>query len=77
MGAYGGSRTASIPPYGWAILCDINDDGTVDLTDLAWYACLYPQTGNELSPDFNRDQSIDANDLNLLADDWLKTTVRR
>jgi hypothetical protein len=75
MGAYGGTSEASIPPYDWALLCDINNDGTVDLTDLAWFAFLWPQSGDELFADFNRDTIADTNDLELLTNDWLNTTT--
>jgi hypothetical protein len=74
MGAYGGTSEASMPPYDWALLCDINNDGTVDLTDLAWFASLWPQSGDELFADFNRDTNIDINDLEMFAEDWLKQT---
>ncbi len=75
MGAYGGTSEASMPPYDWALLCDINNDGTVDFTDLAWFASLWPQSGDELFADFNRDTIADTKDLELLTNDWLNTTT--
>ena len=35
MGAYGGTVQASMPPRGWALLSDLNNDGTVDSLDLS------------------------------------------
>ncbi|MHC4259105.1 MAG: hypothetical protein ACYSTF_01650, partial [Planctomycetota bacterium] len=38
MGAYGGTAKASMPPYGWALLSDITNDGIVDGCDFACQA---------------------------------------
>ena len=35
MEAYGGTAEASMPPYDWALLSDITNDGTVDFVDFA------------------------------------------
>jgi hypothetical protein len=74
MGFYGGTARASMPPYGWSLLCDINNDGTLNLADFAWFASVWMQNGNGLFADFNRDFAVDTNDLQLLTDDWLLTT---
>jgi predicted outer membrane repeat protein len=75
MGAYGGTAKASMPPYDWALLCDIDNNGTVDFSDYASLAMLWMQQGDELFNDFNHDTKVDANDLYLLTEDWLKTTT--
>lgn len=74
MGAYGGTVEASIPPYDWAILADLTNDGTVDLIDFAYQAADWLNSAAEQPGDFNRDDLIDTSDLALLADDWLKQT---
>jgi predicted outer membrane repeat protein len=75
MGAYGGTAEASMPPYGWALLCDIDNSGIVDFGDYARLAMLWLQQGDEFFADFNRDTNIDTNDLYLLAEDWLDITT--
>ncbi len=75
MGAYGGTPEASMAPYDWALLSDINNSGIVDFSDYAWFAMLWLQQNDELFADFNRDTNIDTNDLFLLAEDWLSTTT--
>ncbi len=75
MGAYGGTAEASIPPYDWALLSDIDNNGSVNLTDWALFASLWLQSGDELFADFNLDTSVDINDINLLTSDWLNTTI--
>lgn len=75
MGAYGGTAEASIPPYDWALLSDINNNGTVDFIDWAWFASLWLQSGDESFADFNRDSSVDINDLDLLTSDWMNYTT--
>lgn len=71
MGAYGGTAEASIPPYGWAIRSDYNNDGIVNFTDLACWAKKRADAPAEspAGPTFN-----DA-DLALLADRWLDQTT--
>ena len=75
MGAYGGTPQASIPPYDWALLADINNDGIVDFCDLAyvgmdWGLCEAQQPG-----DFDRNSGVGPTDLDLLSDNWLKSTL--
>jgi len=82
MGAYGGTDQASIPPHGASLLADITNDGLVTMKDFAAQA-LYWMTAQsrqlvwaepaEAWPgDLNRDGLVDAADLVLLAEDWLK-----
>ena len=75
MGAYGGTAEASMPPYDWALLSDITNDGTVDFVDFAHLADIYLEYGQQLPADFDRDGDVDKADLRLLAEDWLKQTT--
>ncbi len=93
IGAYGGTNQASIPPYDWAILSDINNDGVMNLEDFAYFAnrsSFYLQPGLRwwdsgwhdystiFTPaDLDRNRIVDLYDLTLLADDWLKTSSWR
>lgn len=74
MGAYGGTAEASMPPYDWALLADLNNDGTVDFLDLADWVEYWLNTGKELPADLDRNEIIDAVDYALLARDWLLET---
>jgi len=72
MGAYGGTVEASMPPHGASLLADITNDGLVTMKDFAAQA-LYWMTAQSTQPgDLNRDGLVNAADLILLADDWLK-----
>lgn len=75
MGAYGGTAEASIPPYGWSLLSDITNDGTVNFTDYAYTALYWLQLADQQPSDFNRDDIVDTADLRLLSYDWLTQTT--
>ncbi len=75
MGAFGGTAEASIPPYDWALLSDVTNDGISDLSDLDILSSLWLDAGDQLYADFNRDGIIDLFDFALLAQDWLKQTT--
>jgi len=74
MGAYGGTAEASIPPYDWALLADLTNDGTVDLADFAGQGEDWQKTATEQPGDINRDGTVDITDLLLLVQDWLPET---
>jgi predicted outer membrane repeat protein len=74
MGAYGGTEEASLPPHGWALLSDVNNDGISNLTDLEATALDWLSTDENLSSDFNRDGVINFEDMALLAQDYLEQT---
>jgi hypothetical protein len=74
MGAYGGTRQASMPPYDWALLADITNDGIVDGRDFAHQASDWLINGTGQPGDFDRNGVVDTNDVGLFVDDWLKTT---
>lgn len=75
MGAYGGTIEASMAPHGWALLADLNNDGLVNGRDYAYQAQDWRVSGEELFGDLDRTSMVDMNDIRLLTDDWLKTTV--
>ena len=74
MGAYGDTEQAGMPPYNWALLADLTNDGIVDFVDLAHQAKDWLNSGDCQPGDFNRDSLIDISDLALLVEDWLKQT---
>ena len=77
MGAYGGTAEAGIPPYDWAILADLNNDGIVDFYDFACAGPHWRLIGPDQPCDLNRNGDAGLPDLDLFADDWLKTTIWR
>ncbi len=74
MGAYGNTAEASMPPYDWALLSDITNDGIVDFVDFAHQADMYTDEDNELPGDLDRNGVVDFSDIALLVEDWLKQT---
>jgi hypothetical protein len=75
MGCYGGTAEASIPPYRWALLSDMDNSGRVNMEDFSYLANSYGTVGENIDGDFNRDAKVDLDDAALLADDWLKVTT--
>ncbi len=75
MGAFGGTAEASIPPYDWALLADITNDGLVNMTDFAYQALDWLNSADQQPGDLNRDGLIDTDDLALLVEDWLGQTT--
>jgi hypothetical protein len=74
MGVFGGTAEASIPPYDWALLSDVTNDGISDFSDIDILSSLWLDSGEQLYADFNRDGIIDLYDFALLAQDWLEQT---
>jgi len=74
MGAYGGTSQASMPPYDWALLADITNNGIVDYVDLAGQAQDWLITATEQPGDLNRDGMVNITDFAMLAEEWLSTT---
>lgn len=75
LGAYGGTREASMAPPGWALLCDIDNDGVVNLRDFNRLAGMNEAVGANSVADVNRDSRVNGADLARLADDWLRETA--
>ena len=74
MGAYGGTAEASMPPYDWALLADLTNDGIVNFEDFAYQAEDWRQGQSEQPGDLDRNGVVDFADLFLLTEDWLKQT---
>lgn len=74
MGAFGGTAQASMPPYDWALLGDLTNDGTVGYEDLAWQIKDWLTSANEQPGDLNRDGIVNMIDFAVLADGWLQMT---
>ena len=74
MGAYGGTAQASMPPYDWALLGDITNDGVVNGRDFAHQAEDWLIYGAGQPGDLNRNGVVDTNDAGLFVVDWLETT---
>jgi len=72
MGCYGGTAEASIPPYGWSLLADINNDGLVNLKDFAFQVQFWMKTESRQPGDLDRNGIVNTADLALLTEDWLK-----
>ena len=70
MGAYGGTAEASLPPVGWSLLADLNNDDVVDGLDLAHLADAWLQAGQRHETDITRNGATDAADLGLLGRQW-------
>ncbi len=75
MGAFGGTEQASIPPLGWAILTDYNNDGIANFTDFAVWSENYGYMAAEPPTEPNTAPTLNAVDLALLADRWLDRTT--
>ncbi|MDH4238283.1 MAG: right-handed parallel beta-helix repeat-containing protein [Phycisphaerae bacterium] len=75
MGAFGGTGQASMPPHGWALPADLNNDGIVNYLDFAYQAQDWQATAPEQPGDQNRDGVVNKIDLAALAKSWLQVTV--
>jgi hypothetical protein len=72
MGCYGGTAEASIPPHGWSLLADMNNDGLVNSMDFAVQARSWMKTESWQPGDLDRNGIVNTADLALLTEDWLK-----
>jgi parallel beta-helix repeat protein len=77
MGAYGGTSQASIPPHGWALLADLNNDGIVDWLDAGLWVQYWLAADSELPADLDRNGTIDGFDWALFGQDWSSETLWR
>jgi hypothetical protein len=71
MGAYGGTTEASRTPAGWGLLCDVNNDWSVNTGDLVWLARYFYSSGECIPADFSRDQIVNVFDFVHLYIEWL------
>jgi predicted outer membrane repeat protein len=74
MGAYGGTAEASMPPYDWAILGDLTNDGIVDFKDFVYQAKDWQAKAKEQPGDLDRNGFVGMEDLWLLVEGWLLET---
>ncbi|HPS56307.1 MAG TPA: hypothetical protein PLP05_11980, partial [Sedimentisphaerales bacterium] len=74
LGAYGGTAQASMPPYNWTLLGDLNNDAKVNYKDLFYQMEDWLESAAEQPGDLNRDGIIDMVDFALLSSDWLQTS---
>jgi len=72
MGCYGGTAEAGIPPHGWSLLADINNDGLVNSKDFAFQVQFWMKTESRQPGDLDRNGIVNTADLALLSEDWLK-----
>jgi len=77
MGAYGGTAEASMPPYDWALLTDITNDGTTDSVDLSYFTDYWLTSEADLPGDFDRNSVVDFGDFARLGGEWLAKTSWR
>ena len=75
MGTYGGTKEASMPPYNWTVLSDVNNDGACNLIDYAELSREWISGGDELPCDFDRDDTVELGDLTLMLQDFLNETT--
>ena len=75
MGAFGGTEQASIPPLGWAIPTDYNNDGIADFTDFAFWSQNHGYSAAESPAEPNSAPALNAAELALFADRWLDQTT--
>ncbi|MBA7667080.1 Hercynine oxygenase [subsurface metagenome] len=74
MGAFGGTSEASMPPYDWALLANLTNDGKVDSNDLAAFVNYWLDSGECIPSDLSRNQFVDFIDFALLGQDWFLET---
>jgi len=75
MGAYGGTAEASIPPHGWAVRTDYNNDGIANFADFGEWARNQGYTFAESVSDSNSSPAFNFARFALLADNWLSQTT--
>jgi len=76
MGAEGATFKASVPPAGWQLLSDIDNDGLVNMRDYAYLASFRASTGEHIPGDLEKKYTrgvVGYYDVNEMSDEWLKT----
>jgi hypothetical protein len=77
MGAYGGTAEASMPPYDWALLSDMTNDGTVNSSDLGVFVSYWLDSGECIPSDLNRNQFVNFLDYAVFAQQWSDTLASK
>ncbi|MHC4213343.1 MAG: S8 family serine peptidase, partial [Planctomycetota bacterium] len=75
MGAYGLTEQASMGPYDWTLRADLNNDGTVDFTDMGFWTLDWLDIGLDKPGDLDRNTIVDLSDYALLTGLWNKETL--
>ena len=70
-GAYGGTPQASMSPSALGNVCDINDDGNVNLPDVMMVADQWLEASLLIPENTNHSGSVDYSDFNLCSQNWL------
>jgi hypothetical protein len=73
MGAYGGTAEASKSPANWALLADLTNDRKVDFSDLEVFADYWPDSGQCIPSDLDRNGAANFKDYCMLALQWAET----
>ncbi|MHC4624230.1 MAG: right-handed parallel beta-helix repeat-containing protein [Planctomycetota bacterium] len=73
MGAYGGTAEASKSPANWALLADLTNDRKVDFSDVGVFADYWPESGQCIPSDFDRNGTANFKDYCMLALQWAET----
>jgi len=71
IGAYGGTKQASIAPIGFSLLSDLNNDNKVDFQDYSWFMSYWLIEQQSQPGDVTRDGQVNYSDLGLFTNDWL------
>lgn|GEM_PF-6367877 len=77
LGVYGGTREASVGPYGWALLADVTNDGMAHFLDLAELSISWLNVGSSQEADLDRNGRVDMDDYVLFAEAWRARTCWR
>ncbi len=72
MGAYGGTPQASMSPNPVGNTADLNHDGRIDLADWSLWADDWQKQKILLDSDFDRNNHVNPNDLNVFINNWLE-----
>ncbi|MGE5297319.1 MAG: hypothetical protein ACM3VT_21050 [Solirubrobacterales bacterium] len=71
LGAYANTPEASLSPASSGGMADLNDDGIVDIDDLAPLVDRWLDQGPLIAEDLNRDEKVSLQDFDVLASQWL------
>ena len=71
MGAYGGTREASMSPNTIGNIADLNNDNTVDIRDFAIFANSWLIEQELIAENLDRTGEVDLRDLAVFVENWL------
>ncbi len=70
MGAYGRTPQASLSPDSWRNRADLDNDLTINLSDLSIFAAYWLETDTCIPGDLDHNGSLDLNDFAIMAAGW-------